>query len=140
VSSYRYSSSYVGVNVDREVGAGCMRQLSEPLEVFAFDLAQVTQPLTLSRAERQAALAGCEARAQPAYDPLAPDPDNIWGGLKSSLGQEAIAKGDPAFLDGEIVAAFRAYSEAAQVRARGHQNGNRPTDRQTDRLTDRLVG
>ena len=75
-------------------------------------------------------MAQCEATAQPDYDPEAPDPDNVWGALKSSIvrncllvsriytdfaewqGQDALAKGDPAFLDGEMVDAYRAYNDA----------------------------
>ena len=120
--TYRYSPEYVGADVNDEVSGGRMRALTEPFQVFEYDLAEVTQPQEPSRAERHKALAQCNATAQPEYDPDAPDPDNVWGGLKSTLAQEAVAKGDPAFLDGELIHAYQRYKEAVQM-----EPLNRPT-------------
>ena len=92
-----------------------MKPLSAPFSAFHFDLAKVAQPsadMQGSRTERLAALKSCEAAAHTDYDPDAPDPENIWGPLKSAMGIEALAEGDPAFKDGRMVEALQAYQKA----------------------------
>ena len=107
---------YGGYNVGAEIAAGRMKALSEPFMAFEFDLNNVAKPASLSRAERLEALTQCEAAAHPEYDSEAPDPENIWGPLKSPMGQEALAEGDPAFKNGEMVLALQCYQKVSATR------------------------
>jgi hypothetical protein len=68
------------------------------------------------------------------YMYAAPDPDNLWGPLKSPMGQEALAEGDPAFKEGRMIEALQAYQKAV-----GMEPLNQPTQARL-RATKRALG
>jgi predicted RNA methylase len=110
-NTYRYSTTYIGQDIASEAAAGRVKELSEPVKLFEFDLSKYVQPVETTREERVAALELCKAEAHADFDPEAADPDNRWGALQSTIAQEAMHLGDPAFIDGELVEAFMHYTK-----------------------------